>query len=239
MTLVIAHRGASAYAPENTMPAFELAVQQKADMIELDVQRSVDAVLVVFHDTTTERWNGRQQLIKDYQFDELRMLDINGARIPTLTEVCAFAREQNIRLNIELKGTGMGAATVQIIRAEKVEDLVLISSFWADALMELASIAPHLSRAYLVGTRTYRPDIRLQEGWPFPMLKRMRATAWHPAYELPLLRMLVPQAHQRGYKVNVWTVNEPEMMQRMIKLEVDGIITDTPDVLRSMLRKQT
>ena len=239
MTLVIAHRGASAYAPENTMPAFELAVQQQADMIELDVQRSVDAVLVVFHDTTTERWNGRQQLIKDYQFDELRMLDINGAHIPTLAEVCAFAREHNIRLNIELKGTGMGAAAVQIIRSEKVEELVLISSFWADALMELANIAPHLPRAYLVGTRTYRPNIRLQEGWPFPMLKRMRAAAWHPASELPLLRVLVPQAQQRGYKVNVWTVNEPAMMQRMIKLKVDGIITDTPDVLRSMLREQT
>ncbi|MEM8529935.1 MAG: glycerophosphodiester phosphodiesterase family protein [Chloroflexota bacterium] len=239
MTLVIAHRGASAYAPENTMPAFELAAQQKADMIELDVQRSVDAVLVVFHDTTTERWNGRQQLIKDYQFDELRMLDINGARIPTLAEVCAFAREHNIQLNIELKGTGMGAAAVQIIRSEKVEELVLISSFWADALMEIANIAPHLPRAYLVGTRTYRPDIRLQEGWPFPMLKRMRAIAWHPAHELPLLRVLVPQAQQRGYKVNVWTVNEPAIMQRMIKLKVDGIITDTPDVLRSLLREQT
>ena len=239
MTLVIAHRGASAYAPENTMPAFELAVQQQADMIELDVQRSVDAVLVVFHDTTTERWNGRQQLIKDYQFDELRMLDINGARIPTLAEVCAFARECNIRLNIELKGTGMGAAAVQIIGSEKVEDLVLISSFWVDALMEIANIAPHLPRAYLVGTRTYRPDIRLQEGWPFPMLKRMRATAWHPASELPLLRVLVPQAQQRGYKVNVWTINEPAIMQRMIKLKVDGIITDTPDVLRSLLREQT
>ncbi|NOK59754.1 MAG: hypothetical protein GFH27_549285n278 [Chloroflexi bacterium AL-W] len=238
MTLVIAHRGASAYAPENTMPAFELAVQQNADMIELDVQRSADGVLIVFHDTTTERWNHRKQLVKNYQFDELRMLDINGARIPTLAEVCAFAREHTLRLNIELKGTGMAAAVMQIIRAEKVEDLVLISSFWAEALTELADIAPHLPRAYLVGTRTYRPDIRIQEGWPFPALKRIRATAWHPAYELPLLRLLVPQVQQRGYQVNVWTVNAPAMMRRMVTLGVDGIITDTPDVLRSILREQ-
>src|SRR6185436_9208589 len=99
MTLVIAHRGASAYAPENTMPAFELALRHGADMLELDVQRSADGALVVYHDETTERWNGRKRRAIDCSLAELRALDIGGARIATLAEVCAFAREHGARLN--------------------------------------------------------------------------------------------------------------------------------------------
>src|SRR5688500_15264140 len=99
MTLVIAHRGASAYAPENTMPAFELAVRQGADMLELDVQRSADGALVIFHDETTERWDGRQRLAGDCSLAELQALDIGGAKVATLAEVCAFARERDMRLN--------------------------------------------------------------------------------------------------------------------------------------------
>ena len=89
MTLVIAHRGASAYAPENTMPAFELAVRQGADMLELDVLRSADGALVVFHDDTTERWDGRRRLAAGCTLAELRQLDIGGERVATLAEVCA------------------------------------------------------------------------------------------------------------------------------------------------------
>src|SRR5213594_3795959 len=96
MPLVIAHRGASAYAPENTMPAFELAVQQGADMLELDVQRSADGVLVVFHDDTTERWDGRKRLAASCTLAELRSLDIGGAKVATLAEVCAFAHATGV-----------------------------------------------------------------------------------------------------------------------------------------------
>src|ERR671929_155263 len=74
MPLVIAHRGASAYAPENTMPAFELAVRQGADMLELDVQRSADDVLVVFHDDTTERWDGKKRLVASCTLAELQVM---------------------------------------------------------------------------------------------------------------------------------------------------------------------
>ena len=92
MTLVIAHRGASAYAPENTIAAFELAHRQGADMIELDVQQSADGVLVVFHDDTTERWDGQKRLVTDCTLAELQALDIGGEKVITLAEACAFAR---------------------------------------------------------------------------------------------------------------------------------------------------
>jgi glycerophosphoryl diester phosphodiesterase len=237
MTLVIAHRGASAYAPENTLPAFELAVRQGADMLELDVQRSADGVLVVFHDDTTERWDGRRRLATACTLAELRALDIGGARVATLAEVCAFARERDVRLNVEIKGLGIGALVAHMLRDERVEDLVLISSFEAGALREVAAASPRLPRAYLMGNDTYRPDVRLREAWPFAALRRLDVAAWHPSRDLPLLTWLIPRVRRAGYAVNVWTVDDVAAMRRLIALGVDGIITDVPDVLRGVLRE--
>lgn len=237
MTLVIAHRGASAYAPENTMPAFELASEQGADMIELDVQRTADGKIVVFHDETTERWGGMQRRVDGCTLAEVQALDIDGARVPTLEEVCLFARERNMRLNIELKNDRIGGDVVRVIRQTRASELVLLSSFSPEALADLAAEAPSLPRAYLMGTQTYQPDVRLRESWPFTALRALDCVAWHPAYQIPLLQQVVPLVRRAGFKVHVWTVNEPIHMQRLIALEVDGIITDTPDVLRDLLSK--
>lgn len=238
MTLVIAHRGASGYAPENTMPAFELAVRQGADMAELDVQRSSDGALVVFHDISTERWNGQPRLVAECSLAELQTLDIRGARVPTLAEVCAFARERRLRLNVELKALGIGAEVARVLKEERAEDLVLISSFAPAALSEMAAAAPHVPRGYLMGTQTYRPRVRFRESWPFGALRRVGAAAWHPAHQIPLLDRVVPRIRRKGYQVNVWTVNEVDLMRRLIALKVDGIITDVPDVLRRVLEEQ-
>lgn len=235
MTLVIAHRGASAYAPENTMPAFELAVQQGADMAELDVQRSADGALVVFHDLTTERWDGRSRKASECTLAELQALDIRGAKVPTLAEVCAFAREQNLRLNVELKGDRLGVDVVRVVREERAAELVLFSSFLPAALAEVAEAGPEIPRGYLMGTQTYRPDVRFRESWPIAALRSSKSTAWHPAYQIPLLARVLPVVRRRGYQVNVWTVNDPAMMRQLIGLGADGIITDVPDVLRREL----
>ena len=237
MTLVIAHRGASAYAPENTLPAFELAARQGADMVELDVQRSADGVLVVFHDDTTERWDGQKRRVADCSSEALRALDIGGERVATLAEVCAFAREAGMRLNVELKGPGTGSDVARLLCDEQVEDLVLISSFSPAALAEIAEAAPHLPRAYLMGTRSYQPSVRLRESWPFHALQEAGVAAWHPACQIPLLAQVIPRVRGAGYLVNVWTVNDVPTMRRLITLGVDGIITDTPDVLRGVLQE--
>jgi glycerophosphoryl diester phosphodiesterase len=237
MTLVIAHRGASAYAPENTLPAFALAAQQGADMIELDVQRSADGALVIFHDDTTERWDGRQRLARDCTLADLLALDIGGARVATLAETCAFAREHGMRMNVELKGIGFGAEVARMLRDERVEELVLISSFEEQALIEFAAASPALPRAYLMGTETYNPIVRAREGWPFGALRRTGSAAWHPSYELPLLTWLIPRVRRAGFQVNVWTVDDPAWMRKLVTLGVEGIITNTPDVLREMLER--
>lgn len=235
MPLVIAHRGASAYAPENTLPAFELALRQGADMLELDVQRSADGSLVVFHDDTTERWDGRPRRVTGCTLAELRALDIGGARIATLAEVCALARERGARLNVELKGLGVGAEVARLLRAERVEELVLVSSFEPAALAEFAAASPQVPRAYLMGTETLRPSVRFRESWPLRALRRVGARVWHPAYQIPLLGRAIPRVRRAGYQVNVWTVNDPALMRRLIALGVDGLITDTPDVLRALV----
>jgi glycerophosphoryl diester phosphodiesterase len=238
MTLVIAHRGASAYAPENTMPAFELAVQLKADMLELDVQRSADGVLVCYHDFSTERWNGQQRLATDCTLAELQQLDIRGARIATLAEVCSFVRETGVRVNVEIKGLGIGEDIARLLREERVEEQILFSSFSIVALHEIEQAAPHIPRAYLMGTRTLRPVVRLRESWPFRWLRRANCAAWHPVYQIPLLRRLVPRVQRAGFTVNVWTVNDVAIMQKLLRIGVDGIITDVPDVLRRVIDEQ-
>lgn len=238
MTLVIAHRGASAYAPENTMPAFELAVHQRADMVEFDVQRSADGVLVVFHDDTTERWDGKKRLMIDCTWAELQQINIHGARIPTLAEVCAYAREQRLRMNIELKQIGIGAAVAQLLREQRVDDLTLFSSFARQALDEVAIACPHIPRAYLMGNNTLRPSVRFRESWPLLALKEAGVQVWHPTYQIPFAYRVIPIVRRAGYKVNVWTVNDEVAMQRLIGLNVDGIITDKPDVLRRILEQR-
>src|SRR5579859_2748567 len=134
MPLVIAHRGASADAPENTMPAFELAFQQGADMLELDVQCSADGVLVVFHDETTARWEAQARPIGACSLAELRQIPIGSARIATLAEVATLVRERGAAVNIELKMPGLEAMVAALVHAERITDQVLISSFDAHML---------------------------------------------------------------------------------------------------------
>jgi glycerophosphoryl diester phosphodiesterase len=239
MTLVIAHRGASAYAPENTLAAFDLAVQQGADMLELDVQQTRDGQLAVFHDTTTKRWNGQDRRVSDCTFVELQALDLGaGQRVPTLADVCALARETGVRLNVEIKGQGFGGAVARLVRAENVGEHVLFSSFWPAALEEAAAADPDLPRALLTSARRPWPLLRPRTRRPLRALRRLRCVAWHPAYRTPFLARDIARVRRAGLRVNVWTVNDPAAMRRLAHLPVDGIITDRPDVLRAVLQRR-
>lgn len=236
MPLVIAHRGASAYAPENTLAAFQLAHTQGADMLELDVRRSADGVLVVFHDATTERWDGQPRPVSTCTLADLRRLDIGGEAVATLAEVCAFARTSGMLLNVELKQPDIAVPVVQLLRTHDMIDQTLVAAFSPAALHELSQVAPDLQRGYLMGTRTYHPVTRLRELWPFRALRRVHATAWHPAVQLPLLRPVLPCVRRAGYAVNVWTVDDPAVMRQLIDWGATGIITNKPDLARASFK---
>lgn len=230
MPLVIAHRGASAYAPENTLAAFALAHRQGAQMIELDVQPTADGALAIFHDDTTERWDGRPRPVEQCTLAELQALDIGGERVPTLEETLAFARETGIALNVELKQAGTGARCAELIRRFGAVEQVVVSSFVPAALHELRAAAPEIRRGYLMGIDSYRPDVRLRELWPFFALRSVAAAAWHPYCDLPMLATVLPLVRRAGYEVNVWTVDDPALMRRLADLGATGIITNKPDL---------
>jgi glycerophosphoryl diester phosphodiesterase len=235
MTRVIAHRGASAYAPENTIAAFELARRQGADMIELDVQPTADGALAIFHDDTTERWDGNPRPVEQCSLADLQALDIGGERVTTLEETLAFARETGMALNVELKTAGVGARTAALLRQFGLLEQTVVSSFVHAALAELAAADPAVRLGYLMGTRSYRPDIRARELWPFFALRSVRAGAWHPSCELPALLPIIPLVRRAGYAVHVWTVDDPDLMRRLAAAGASGIITNRPDVARAAL----
>jgi glycerophosphoryl diester phosphodiesterase len=228
---VIAHRGASGYLPENTLPAYELAVEQGADLIEIDLHRTRDAGVVVTHDEDLAGLGGRGE-IADASLAEVRALDAGeGERVPTLDEVLdRFGRR--IAFNLEIKrGTrgeypGLEAAALAALERRGLLERTLFSSFYDPVLRRLRELSPR-ARIGLLISRRY-PERALERA------KALRAEALHP--ERPLVtKTLVEAAHAEGLVVYVFTVDDPAEMTRLLELGVDGIFTNYPDRLRALL----
>jgi glycerophosphoryl diester phosphodiesterase len=236
--LVLAHRGASAYAPENTLAAFNLAFDLGADGIELDVTLTQDGVVVVIHDDTVDRTTNGHGAIKAMTLAEVKQLDASfkfekqrGERIPTLAEALSAVKRGIV--NIELKSTtlktdGIEAATLAVIAETRAADRVIISSFNPFALYRMAQLNPRLPRGLLYSANL---PLYLRRAWLRPLA---RPTALHPDYSM-VTREYVTWAHAKGYKVNTWTVDDPDEMKRLVELGVDAIITNKPDVLRQIV----
>jgi glycerophosphoryl diester phosphodiesterase len=228
--LVIAHRGASGQRPENTLPAYELAVEQGADMIEIDLHRTRDAALVVTHDEELAGLGGTGE-IADASLAEVRALDAgDGERVPTLDEVLdRFGRR--IPFNLEIKrGTrgdyaGIEAAALAALERRGLVERTLFSSFYDPVLRRLRELSGR-ARIGLLISRRY-PDGALQRA------RALGAEALHP--ERPLVTPeLVKAAHGEGLAVYVFTVDDPADMARLLALGVDGIFTNFPERLRSL-----
>jgi glycerophosphoryl diester phosphodiesterase len=238
--LVFAHRGASDMAPENTLAAFEAAITADADGIELDVTRCATGEIVVIHDDTLERTTNGSGRVDKTPWAALRELDAGswfaptfaGQRVPLLTEVLDLVGHR-LRINVELKGitshpTGMEQEVAEMIHARGLADEVILSSFNPSALWRARKVAPELRRGLLYATQL---PIYLARAWSRLLLQ---PNALHPEFHIVNATYL-HWAQQRGYHVNVWTVNEPQDMQVMIRLGVDAIITNHPARLRAML----
>lgn len=236
-TLIIAHRGASADAPENTIPAFELAMEQGAQLLEFDVRPTADGQIVVFHDDTTARWNGEPSRIDALTLREVQALDIGGARVPTLDAVFDWARATDLRLNVEIKMPGIERAVARLVHAHNLVDRVIVSSFYPSVLRSMRYVAPDLPLGALMGINTVSPRVRLREALPLRVLKQLGARAWHPAWQLPFLDRSIRRVRAAGYAVNVWTVDDPTIMRRLLGLGVDGIITNRPALLRDVIEQ--
>jgi len=230
--LTIAHRGASAHFPENTIAAFAAAIRAGADMCELDVQKTVDGALVVIHDDTVDRTSDGRGRVDMLTLAAIRRLDAGrwcgdqfaGEGIPTLAEVFDLTAGQ-CGLNIELKGEGVVEQLCGLICARAADRTAMVSSFdWA----ELESVR-RINPAIRLGLLADRAPARLIDA-------AARLKAWSINPERKLIKPeLCATAHRRGLQVYVWTVDDPDEMRRMISAGVDGIMTNHPERLRAVL----
>ena len=233
--LVIAHRGASAYQPENTLPAYALALEQRADMIEIDLHRTRDGAIVIAHDADLAHF-GAGGAIADATLEQVRALDAGHrfgvpARVPTLDEVLdAFGAR--IPFNLELKWSeqgdypGLEAETLAALDARRLGASILFSSFRDSVLARLRAARPAARLAVLVDPRE-----------PARMLARAEAVgaeALNPHWSL-VDAQLVRDAHGAGLAVYVYTVDELDQMERLLELGVDGLFTNRPDRMRALL----
>jgi glycerophosphoryl diester phosphodiesterase len=229
--LVIGHRGASADAPENTLSAFALALEQGADGIELDVQLSTDGWPVVMHDQRVDRTTSGHGRVTDLTLAQLRSLDAGDGRpVPTLDEVFeAFGPA--LLYNLELKDRGwrdrgLAAAVADRIESHHLEDRVLVSSFNPLTVRRarrcLARRTP-VAVIRMAGLQQYAYWLASGE-------------ADHPQHILVDNRYM-DWAGQRGYRVHVWTVDDPAEAQRLVVLGVHAIITNKPDLIRKTMEE--
>ncbi len=236
-----AHRGASGHAPQNTLAAFLLAAEMGADGIELDVHLSADGQVVVIHDDTVDATTNGRGRVSAMTLAELKALDAGswfdprfaGERIPTLQEVFE-AVGQRLLINVEIKVEAgyhpfaQEAETVRLIKDNNLVERVIVSSFSLASLRRVRRLDPHIALGLLYA-RVETPFL--------PTVARLlgvRFEALHPEFSLVNARY-VEKARQHGLPVNAWTVNEVEHMRRLIDLGIDGIITNYPDRLCSLL----
>lgn len=224
---VIAHRGASAEAPENTLEALRLAATQGCDAFEVDVRLTRDGVPVLLHDPSLERTSGRPGMVRALTLGELQAAD---PRIPTLAQV--LREFPAMPILIEIKAPESQHAVARLLEAEGATDRCVVASFRAWAL------AAFRKPPFLVGAS--RPDILLHM-----VLTRLRLPTWAPrcrcfavpdfrsGYEIPLPRF-VAEARAHGRPVHVWTVDDPERAQTLWGRGVSGIITNRPALMREV-----
>ena len=242
---VFAHRGSSVYAPENTLAAFRLAVEQGADAIEFDAKLSADGQVVIIHDQTLQRTAGAPGKVGETSLAEMKKLDagssfspdFSGEPIPTLSEVFD-AVGSSIFMNVELTNyasprDALPEKVCELIKRYGVEENVLFSSFNPLALNRAHRILPQVPLGLLA-----LPG-------PSGLLARSFLGRWWVPYQAlhpeakNTTRSLVENVHRRGRRVHVWTVNDAETMQRLFDWDVDGIFTDDPILAMQVRDRQT
>lgn len=231
--VIFAHRGASNYAPENTLAAFDLAYRQGAKAIELDAKLSADGKVVVIHDQTVDRTTEGSGKVKEMRLAQLKELDagshfdvsFKGEQIPTLDEVLA-AFGDLLFINVELTNYAslldpLPEKVAGLVTRHKLSQRVMFSSFNPIALLRIRRLMPETPIGLLALPGK-------SGGWARSWLGRtISYQALHPAFR-DVTSALVESCHQRGQRVFVWTVNQVEEMRSLLDLKVDGIFTDDP-----------
>ena len=241
-TFVWGHRGApgalsgqpGAYAPENTLPSFELAAKMHADGVETDVHFSKDGVIILMHDAKLDRTRNGQGLVTDYTFEELCVFgagiktsaDFKGTRIPTMDDLFDLCRRTGMIVNVEIKSAdpAMPAALDECAKKHKMQDAVIYSSFDHEQLARMLRVNPDAFVAPLYG-------FNMVKAWDYTA--NIPAKAVHPRdNQIDLYEGYVDKCHALGIRVHPWTVDDPEKAKKLAALGCDALITNKPDVVR-------
>ena len=238
---VIAHRGASGYAPENTIPAFDKAVEMHADYFEIDVQMSKDGELVLIHDNSVDRTTDGSGMVKDLTLEELQQLDAGswfgeefaGTKIPTFEEVLDRYRGK-IGILIELKSPelypGVEEKVVQALKERNMDNpsngKIIIQSFNHDSVKKVRELLPNIPLGVLL---SYHAN-----GFTNEQLQNFATYAdYFNPNKANITSELVERIHAHGLMTHPWTVRDRESAQFLLDVGVDGIITDFPDYVKS------
>jgi len=250
--LIIGHRGAAGLAPENTLPAFAAGLQHGADLLELDVRRTRDGVLVLMHDETVDRTTNGRGRVADMTLAEIKALDAGyhftpdggrtypwrgqGVTVPTLVEVLAAFPEARFLIEVKEATPGMAEAVLAAIDEAGARDRVMVSSVHDEVVQRLRALAPDIPTGY-----------GWNEGFRLLVFQKLGLGAFLPpvaeALQVPEwvgpLRVatvgLQRVARDKGIDLHVWTINDEEGMYRAIGLGARGIVTDYPDRLQRVL----
>ncbi|WP_091483572.1 glycerophosphodiester phosphodiesterase [Gracilibacillus orientalis] len=230
-TIIYAHRGASKHAPENTMPAFELAYKHGADGIETDVQLTKDNIPVLIHDEQLNRTTNGTGFVKDFTYNELKQLDAGSwksphftdTKIPRLDDLLAWNQGKQLKLNVELKNNiisyqGLEDIVCQKLNEYKMAKQTVISSFNHASITKVNDKNVNIDYALLTGRRN-RTLI--------PYSKKIKAKGIHIGYRL-LSNRLVTLANENKLYVAVYTVNSPITINKAIRLGCQALFTDVP-----------
>lgn len=234
----VAHRGASGYAPENTIAAYDLAVDMKADYIEIDVQRSKDGELVSIHDNTVNRTTDGTGKVRDLTFEQLRALDAGswkgeqfaGEQIPTFDEILDRYHGK-VGILIELKSPELyPGIEEQVTEAIKERNLdkpqnkkIILQSFNFESMKKMNQLLPKVPIGVLTSNRADTTPDALQEFSTY-------ADWFNPSYGI-LTKELVDQVHSLDMQIGSWTVRSREAADFLFEMKVDAIISDYPDYI--------
>ena len=231
MSIILGHRGASGYAPENTLEAFRLAMDMGADGFELDVHLSRDGELIVMHDETVDRTTDGSGQIQSFTLKELKRLDASngmaaykGAKIPALGELYDLIRDTRHLVNVEIKTDqifypGIAEKVLKLEQEKGMEGRILYSSFNHYTLQELRQIKPDVKYGILYSDGLFEP-------WKYA--KSIGAAYIHPHWRTLLYPGMIEGSLAAGIGVNPWTVNDESIMELCIRHGI-GVITNYPD----------
>jgi glycerophosphoryl diester phosphodiesterase len=231
---IFAHRGSSAEAPENTISAFKLAIEQGADGIELDVQLTSDGQPVCIHDEMLDRTTNGKGLVFHYSYDQISKLDAGykfeqyrGEPVPLLSQVMELLAPTNLLLNIELKNNiltyeGMERKVVELVRTYQMQSRVNISSFNHYSLVEVHRLAPEIETAILYDSSLYKP-------WNYA--ESIGAKSLHPQF-YSITEEIIKGAHAAKMQVRPYTVDDVHVAKSFAAMGVDAVFTNVPRLMK-------